>query len=143
MRFRLRALLRMLVFGPADRGKELWRTPRDEHTTWATPIIVEAHGKAQVVASATNFIRAYDLETGASRNVSKDAPTRFTNQENDYPVAQKPSYGIAGWTKDDHSVIVYDAYDLWDLGEFNQKGSVETRWGTKDELLRASRVAQR
>jgi outer membrane protein assembly factor BamB len=45
-------------------GKEKWRVDRDEHTTWATPIVVEANGKPQVVASATNFIRAYDLATG-------------------------------------------------------------------------------
>jgi dipeptidyl aminopeptidase/acylaminoacyl peptidase len=57
----------------------------------------------------------YDLDTGASRDISKEAPTGFTNKENDYPVQQKPSYGVAGWTKDDHSVIVYDAYDLWEL----------------------------
>lgn len=25
----------------------------------------------------------------------------------------------------------------WDLGEFNQKGSIATRWGTKNELLEA------
>ncbi|EPQ54105.1 glycoside hydrolase family 13 protein [Gloeophyllum trabeum ATCC 11539] len=31
----------------------------------------------------------------------------------------------------------YDAYDLWDLGEFPQKGSTSTRWGTKDQLLSA------
>ncbi|CAE6414982.1 unnamed protein product [Rhizoctonia solani] len=36
----------------------------------------------------------------------------------------------------------YDAYDLWDLGEFNQKGSIATRWGTKEELIRAIRVAR-
>ncbi|KAK7050974.1 hypothetical protein VNI00_005086 [Paramarasmius palmivorus] len=36
----------------------------------------------------------------------------------------------------------YDAYDLWDLGEFEQKGQVSTRWGTKDELLQACSVAQ-
>ncbi|KAG6817650.1 hypothetical protein H0H87_005407 [Tephrocybe sp. NHM501043] len=36
----------------------------------------------------------------------------------------------------------YDAYDLWDLGEFERKGIVETRWGTKDELLSACRVAK-
>ncbi|KAK5097818.1 hypothetical protein LTR24_002074 [Lithohypha guttulata] len=28
----------------------------------------------------------------------------------------------------------YDVYDLWDLGEFNQKGHVATSWGTKAEL---------
>ncbi|KAI1639119.1 glucan 1,4-alpha-maltohexaosidase [Biscogniauxia mediterranea] len=29
----------------------------------------------------------------------------------------------------------YDVYDLYDLGEFDQKGSVATKWGTRDELL--------
>lgn len=28
----------------------------------------------------------------------------------------------------------YDLYDLWDLGEFEQKGGVATKWGTKGEL---------
>ncbi|KAJ7756441.1 glycoside hydrolase family 13 protein [Mycena maculata] len=36
----------------------------------------------------------------------------------------------------------YDAYDLWDLGEFDQKGTVQTRWGTREELLRACQVAR-
>ena len=29
----------------------------------------------------------------------------------------------------------YDIYDLYDTGEFDQKGSVATKWGTKHELL--------
>ena len=45
-------------------GKQLWKVDRDEHTSWATPVIVEANGKAQVIASATNRIRSYDLATG-------------------------------------------------------------------------------
>lgn len=47
-----------------DTGKELWRQPRSEDTTWATPLIVQHEGKAQVVTSATKKIRSYDLETG-------------------------------------------------------------------------------
>lgn len=35
----------------------------------------------------------------------------------------------------------YDVYDLWDLGEFNQKGHVATSYGTKDELLALSSIA--
>ncbi|GJN91416.1 hypothetical protein Rhopal_004437-T1 [Rhodotorula paludigena] len=31
--------------------------------------------------------------------------------------------------------VGYSIYDMWDLGEFDQKGSVRTKWGTKDELL--------
>ncbi|KAI0049816.1 glycoside hydrolase family 13 protein [Auriscalpium vulgare] len=36
----------------------------------------------------------------------------------------------------------YDAYDLWDLGEFEQKGTRDTRWGSKDELLSAIATAK-
>ena len=45
-------------------GKELWRQQRDEPTSWATPHIVEHEGKPQVVISATNRVRSYDLTTG-------------------------------------------------------------------------------
>lgn len=45
-------------------GKELWRQKRDEATSWATPLIVEHEGKAQVIVSATNRIRSYDLASG-------------------------------------------------------------------------------
>ena len=31
----------------------------------------------------------------------------------------------------------------WDLGEFDQKGTVATRWGTKGELVNAVAVAKR
>lgn len=31
----------------------------------------------------------------------------------------------------------YDSYDLYDLGEFDQKGSIRTKYGTKDEYVAA------
>lgn len=34
----------------------------------------------------------------------------------------------------------YDPYDHFDLGEFNQKGSIPTRFGSKDQLRRSIRV---
>lgn len=37
----------------------------------------------------------------------------------------------AGW----YTGNGYDIYDLYDLGEFHQKGSVHTKWGTKAELV--------
>lgn len=45
-------------------GQELWRNPRDERTTWTTPLIVEHDGKPQVIVAATQRIRSYDLATG-------------------------------------------------------------------------------
>jgi outer membrane protein assembly factor BamB len=46
-------------------GKERWKMPRPEDTSWATPIIVQHGGKPQVVISGTNRIRGYDLAGGA------------------------------------------------------------------------------
>ncbi len=45
-------------------GEERWRQPRDEPTSWATPVVVEVDGRAQVILPATNASRGYDLETG-------------------------------------------------------------------------------
>lgn len=44
-----------------------------------------------------------------------------------------PAYKGAGGKQD----AGYAAYDLYDLGEFNQKGSIETKYGTKDEYIQA------
>ncbi len=45
-------------------GKELWRTNRQEIDSWATPLVVEHGGKAQVVTGAMNRVRSYDIGTG-------------------------------------------------------------------------------
>ena len=45
-------------------GAERWRTPRDEIDSWATPLVVEHNGRAQVVTSGMKQVRSYDLETG-------------------------------------------------------------------------------
>ena len=47
-----------------NTGDELWRNPRDEPTTWSTPLVVEHGGRAQVIVNATNKVRSYDLKTG-------------------------------------------------------------------------------
>lgn len=38
--------------------------------------------------------------------------------------------------------VGYGVYDLYDLGEFDQKGSVRTKYGTKDEYLQAIKDLQ-
>lgn len=45
-------------------GAERWRAPRDEIDSWATPLVVEHNGRAQVVTSGMRQVRSYDLETG-------------------------------------------------------------------------------
>lgn len=50
-----------------------------------------------------------------------------------------PAYkGVGG--KDDAG---YGVYDLFDLGEFDQKGSIRTKYGTRDEYVKAIKAAQK
>lgn len=45
-------------------GKELWRKPRNEPTTWSTPFIVEHAGSTQAIVNATGKTRSYDIKNG-------------------------------------------------------------------------------
>ena len=45
-------------------GRELWRQPREEDTTWTTPLIVNYKDQYQVIVAATRRVRSYDLSTG-------------------------------------------------------------------------------
>src|SRR5262245_55169430 len=46
-------------------GKELWRVPRKEIDTWATPLVVNVNGRPQVIVPAMERVHAYDLENGS------------------------------------------------------------------------------
>lgn len=45
-------------------GAEVWRTNRDETSSWSTPVIVEHEGRRQAVVAASKRTRSYDVETG-------------------------------------------------------------------------------
>lgn len=53
-----------LICLEARTGKTLWKTPRDEVTSWNTPLVVEHQGRTQIVVNGANRARGYDLETG-------------------------------------------------------------------------------
>ena len=55
---------------------------------------------------------SYSVATGSTVNLTKDIAAHFYNEENDLP-STPGSYGIAGWTKDDVNVLIYDRYDIW------------------------------
>jgi dipeptidyl aminopeptidase/acylaminoacyl peptidase len=76
---------------------------------------------------------SYDLRTGAQVNLTARVATSFVNHEDDHTVEQKPPFGVAGWTKNDRSVILYDKYDLWEL---RPDGSGATRLtnGAADQI---------
>ena len=45
----------------------------------------------------------------------------FVNRESDATVRQKPPFGVAGWTKDDKSVLLYDKFDVWQVASDGSK----------------------
>ena len=45
-------------------GQEIWRVSRDEIDTWATPLVVEHEGRAQVIVPGMKRLLSYDLENG-------------------------------------------------------------------------------
>ncbi len=53
--------------------------------------------------------------THAIVNITKNVKTSFVDRESDFTIKQKPAFGVAGWTKDDASVILYDKFDLWQV----------------------------
>ena len=57
---------------------------------------------------------SYSTSDGQVKNLTGGINSRFFNEDNDSP--QTPgSYGIAGWTKDDRDVLIYDRYDIWQI----------------------------
>ncbi|HEY6246845.1 MAG TPA: prolyl oligopeptidase family serine peptidase [Pyrinomonadaceae bacterium] len=57
---------------------------------------------------------SYSVADGRVANLTANIKAQFFNEENDLP--QSPgSYGIAGWTKDDRDVLIYDRYDIWQI----------------------------
>jgi outer membrane protein assembly factor BamB len=48
-------------------GKEVWRTPRKIELSWATPVVVQAGGRDELVTSGNQAIIAYDPATGRER----------------------------------------------------------------------------
>ena len=55
---------------------------------------------------------AQEIATLERHDVSARAGVSFLNEEADRP-GEKPSYGIAGWSKDGSAVLVNARYDVW------------------------------
>lgn len=86
-----------------------------------------------------NHYWTVDLSTNKITNITKNAPVSFINLESDstskvYPdLLQKPSFGIAGWTKSDAAVLIYNKYDLWQVATDGSKATQLTN-GTEEQV---------
>jgi len=57
---------------------------------------------------------AYSVSRGTTVNMTAGIAVPLYNEDNDVPREARP-HGIAGWTPDDESVLIYDRYDVWKL----------------------------
>ncbi|MEM1297483.1 MAG: PQQ-binding-like beta-propeller repeat protein, partial [Verrucomicrobiota bacterium] len=48
----------------ASTGETIWKKNRDEGNAWATPAIAEYNGITQVITTASNAVRSYNLDNG-------------------------------------------------------------------------------
>jgi outer membrane protein assembly factor BamB len=53
-----------LLAADVKTGKTLWKTERDEISSWATPNVFTASKRPELVTNAPNLIRGYDPKTG-------------------------------------------------------------------------------
>jgi dienelactone hydrolase len=51
---------------------------------------------------------------GARVNLTEKLGINFWREDHDTPNLP-PAYGVAGWTGDDRSVLIYDKYDIWEI----------------------------
>lgn len=62
--------------------------------------------------SKNQGIYTYNVATGKTTQLNAGMNVKFNDEENDVPAEARP-YGIAGWTEEDKSVLIYDKYDIW------------------------------
>jgi dipeptidyl aminopeptidase/acylaminoacyl peptidase len=81
-----------------------------------------------------------NLTTRAAVNITKNAATSFVDKDSDETVKQKPPFGVAGWTKDDAAVILYDKFDLWQVAADGAKSTRLTSGAAEEVRHRYIRV---
>jgi dipeptidyl aminopeptidase/acylaminoacyl peptidase len=71
---------------------------------------------------------AHHIASGKTLKLTSGMTILFADEENDVP-DYPSSYGLAGWTKDDARVLIYDKYDIW---SFDPQGKDDPINLTKD-----------
>ena len=83
----------------ANSGKPIWKKDRDEGNAWATPAIAKHKGVTQVITSASNKVRSYNLKTGeiiweAKGLTANCAPCPIVHEEVVYCMSGYKGYSL-------------------------------------------------
>ena len=55
---------------------------------------------------------SYNIATGDSVCITSNMPYPIWDVDDDHPMEKDP-YGICGWSEGDHTVFIYDKFDIW------------------------------
>ncbi len=101
--------------------------------TGSRKLLLKKHPAAAELSPAGKYLLYYEItdstwntlqvSTGKKFCLTKNLNVQFSDEENDQPDQPNP-YGIAGWTTDDASVLIYDRYDTWLFNPENKTAPV-------------------
>lgn len=74
-----------------------------------------------------------DVASHGVVNITKNVKADFWNRESDQTTKQKPPFGVAGWTKNDEAVLLYDKFDVWEIAPDGSKATRLTD-GSADQV---------
>ncbi len=77
----------------------------------------------------------YSVAADKTVRLNERLKIKFADEEDDHP-DYPSSYGVAGWTKNDQQLIVYDRYDLWAFDAENKRPPMNlTKIGRQQKLV--------
>ncbi len=101
--------------------------------TGSRKLLLKKHPAAAELSPAGKYLLYYEIadstwntiqvSTGKKFCLTKNLDVQFSDEENDQPDQPNP-YGIACWTTDDASVLIYDRYDIWLINPENKTSPV-------------------
>jgi dipeptidyl aminopeptidase/acylaminoacyl peptidase len=106
-------------------------------------LLLKKHPATAELSPAGKYLLYYEIadsswntmqiSTGRKFCLTGSLAINFSDEENDQPDQPNP-YGIAGWTAEDASVLIYDRYDIWLLNPENKTVPVSlTAKGRQDK----------
>jgi dipeptidyl aminopeptidase/acylaminoacyl peptidase len=81
-------------------------------------------GGKYIVYFDQNEWHTYNVATGKTTNLTGSTPSVHFEQETHSTPDDPGPWGIAGWTKDDRSVLINDRFDVWELDPAGAKPPV-------------------
>ncbi|MFN4145458.1 MAG: alpha/beta hydrolase family protein [Runella sp.] len=77
---------------------------------------------------------AYDIAQNKTIQLTDNKAVRYADEEDDQPDFPNP-YGVAGWTSNDESLLVYDRYDLWQINPANPSQKIKLTDGRPSKTI--------